>query len=258
MVRKRKWRQGTFEVSTETVKYLCPAPEEHGHWILPKDEPPRVMKLLMKPAPHPVSEERWMALEKETVDAFVVRRRMREKSAIRKLEETEEKEKEKNEDLKRRVNLLRVIEQEMRPMVEDESELAVEEMKIIAKLKKMAAVPNEEEEILQTRILSPKEVSEAREEWLDPVGAEIESMLHEKQALQEIFPEELQKIKEQAEKSGRDIEYIPSKLLFTKKPGPSGGRKKMCWVICGNWETCREDEENVSSGADAAALRILA
>ena len=138
MVRKRKWRQGTFEVSTETVKYLCPAPEEHGHWILPKDEPPRVTKLLMKPALHPISEERWMALEKQTVDALVVRRRMREKSAIRRLEETEEKEKEENEDVKRKVNLLRVVEQEMRLMVEDDTELAVEEMKIIAKLKKMA------------------------------------------------------------------------------------------------------------------------
>ena len=84
--------------------------------------------------------------------------------------------------------------------------------------------------------MSPKEVSEAWEEWLDAVGAEVESMLHEKQAFREIFPEELQKIKEQAKKSDRDIEYIPSKLVFTKKPGPSGGRKKMRWVICGNWQ----------------------
>ena len=44
-----------------------------------------------------------MALERETVDALVARRRIREKSAIRRLEETEEKEKEENEDLKRKV-----------------------------------------------------------------------------------------------------------------------------------------------------------
>ena len=41
----------------------------------------------------------------------------------------------------------------MRLMIEDNPELAVEEMKIIYKNKKMAEVPNEEE-ILQTRIVS--------------------------------------------------------------------------------------------------------
>jgi hypothetical protein len=86
MVRKRKWRRGTFEVSTETVKYLCPAPEDHGHWTLPKDEPPRITKMIMKPAHLPLSEEGWVAIEKETVDALVIRRRMRGKSASRKIE----------------------------------------------------------------------------------------------------------------------------------------------------------------------------
>ena len=255
MVRKRKWRQGTFEVSTETVKYLCPAPKEHGHWILPKDEPPRVTKLLMKPALHPISEERWMALERETVDALVVRRRMREKSAIRRLEETEEKEKEENEDVKRKVNLLRVVEQEMRLMVEDDTELAVEEMKIIAKLKKMAKSQVRRKRYSRHALCRQKRSPKRGKNGLT-VGAEAESMLHEKQAFREIFPEELQKIKEQAEKSGRDIEYIPSKLVFTKEPGPSGGRKKMRWVVGSNWET-RRDDENLSSRADAAALRIL-
>ena len=159
LVRKRKWRQGTFEASTEKVQYLCPAPEEHGHWILPKDEPPRVTKMLMKPAQQPISEESWMALEKETVDALVIRRRMREKSAIRKIEEADEKEVEKSEEIKRRVSLLRVMEKEMCLMIEDDPELAVEEMKIIHQLKKMAELPNEEEEILQTRIVSQREVS---------------------------------------------------------------------------------------------------
>ena len=90
MVRKRKWRRGTF--STETVKYLCPAPEDHGHWILPKDTPPRITKMIIKPAQLPLSEEGWVAIEKEIVDALVIRRRMRGKSAIRKIEEESEDE----------------------------------------------------------------------------------------------------------------------------------------------------------------------
>lgn len=139
----------------------------------------------MKPAQLPISEESWMALEKETVDALVIRRRMGEQSAIRKVEQEDEKEAEKSEDRKRRVNLLRVIEQEMRLMIVDDPKFAAEEMKITHKLKKMAEVPNEEEEILQTRILSQKEVSENWEDWLTAAGGEVDSMLTEKEAFRE-------------------------------------------------------------------------
>ena len=125
------------------------------------------------------------------------------------------------------MSLLRVIEKEMCLMIEDDPELAVEEMKIIHQLKKMAESPNEEEEILQTRIVSQREVSNNWEDWINAVAGEVDSMLKEKEAFREIFPEELQKLKEDAEKKGREIEYIPSKLVFTKKPGPAGGKKKM-------------------------------
>ena len=57
------------------------------------------------------------------------------------------------------VRILRVIEEEMRRMVEDDATLAVEEFQIRAKLKKLAVIPNEEEEILQTKIVSPREAA---------------------------------------------------------------------------------------------------
>ena len=50
MVRKRKWRRGVFEISTENVKDLCPSPENHAHWILPEGERPCITKLIMNPA----------------------------------------------------------------------------------------------------------------------------------------------------------------------------------------------------------------
>ena len=131
MVRKRTWRRGTFEVSTETVKYLCPAPEDHGHWIIPKDERPRITKMIMKPATLPLSEQGWVAIEKETVDALVVRRRMREKSSIRKIGKESEDEIQEEEEKKKQVHLLRVIEEEMRIMVDDPPDLALEELKIL-------------------------------------------------------------------------------------------------------------------------------
>ena len=86
MVRKRKWRRGVCEISTENVKYLCPSPEDHGHWILPDGERPLITKLIMKPAQLPVAEEGWIALEREAADAVMARRRLRGKSAIRKME----------------------------------------------------------------------------------------------------------------------------------------------------------------------------
>ena len=131
MVRKRTWRRGTFEVSTETVKYLCPAPEDHGHWIIPKDERPRITKMIMKPATLPLSEQGWVAIEKETVDALVVRRRMREKSSIGKIGKESEDEIQEEEEKKKQVHLLRVIEEEMRIMVDDPPDLALEELKIL-------------------------------------------------------------------------------------------------------------------------------
>ncbi|CAL1136331.1 unnamed protein product [Cladocopium goreaui] len=206
LVRRRTWRKGVFEPTTETVQYLFPATEEHGHWILPKDEPPRVTRYVMKKAKDPVSEHQWLALEKDTVDALLVRRRLRGKSAIR---------------------------------------------------KKMAAETNEEEEVLQTRIVSPREVAENWSDWLPAITNEVDSLLKEKEAFREIYPEELHKMQKEAERSGKGIEFIPSKLVFTRKPGPEGGKKKMRWVVCGNLEPKKEQEDNFSSGADASALRIL-
>ena len=105
--------------------------------------------------------------------------------------------------------------------------------------------------------MSPKEVAEHWEEWLPAIQCEVESLLREKEAFREVFPEELQRLKREAEKEGKGIEYIPSKLVFTRKPGPGGGKKKMRWVVCGNLEPKKPEEETFSSGADASALRIL-
>ena len=257
LVRRRTWRKGVFEPTTETVQYLFPATEEHGHWILPKDEPPRVTRYVMKKAKDPVSEHQWLALEKDTVDALLVRRRLRGKSAIRKIEEDDVEEKEREDQKKRRINYIRVIEDEMKMMINDDPETVMDEMAILANMRKMAAETNEEEEVLQTRIVSPREVAENWSDWLPAITNEVDSLLKEKEAFREIYPEELHKMQKEAERSGKGIEFIPSKLVFTRKPGPEGGKKKMRWVVCGNLEPKKEQEDNFSSGADASALRIL-
>ena len=63
-------------------------------------------------------------------------------------------------------------------------------------------------------------------------------------------------MKKKAHEEGRKIELLPSKIVFTVKPGSGGGRKKVRWVVCGNFEAKREQEDTFSGGADATAFRV--
>ena len=58
LVRRRTWRQGVFEPTVETVKYLFPAPEEHGHWVQPGNEPLRVTKYVLQKAKEPITDQK--------------------------------------------------------------------------------------------------------------------------------------------------------------------------------------------------------
>jgi hypothetical protein len=69
--------------------------------------------------------------------------------------------------------------------------------------------------------------------------------------------EELHQLQTEAERTGLTMESVPSKMVFTLKPGPEGGKPKARWVACGNFESRKDDEDNYSSGADATALRVL-
>ena len=124
---------------------------------------------------------------------------MRGKSTIRKLEEEDEEEEEEEEERQKekisRIQVLRLKEEEMKIMVDDDPEIAMEEMKILGRLRKMATMPNEEEEILQTRIVSPREVSEHWDEWLPAIQCEVEFLLRDEEAFREVFPDELQRLK---------------------------------------------------------------
>ena len=163
LVRRRTWRRGVFEPTVEKVKYFFPAPEEHGHWVQPEDERPRVTKYVMRKALEPITDQRWVAIEKEVADALTTRRRLREKTTVRKMEVEEKKTEGQDEDeekfQRQKLRLSQIIEEEMKLMISDHHELAMEELKWIAKMKKMMEEPTEEDEILQTRVISTKEVA---------------------------------------------------------------------------------------------------
>ena len=102
-VRKRAWRTEDFEVGWETVMYLTPSTEDHGHWVMKERQAPTVTTCIMRPTLEPEDERHWIALERDAEDTWALRRRLREKAAVQRMdasmegsdgEEEEEEEKE--------------------------------------------------------------------------------------------------------------------------------------------------------------------
>ena len=163
--------------------------------------------------------------------------------------EVEEKEpkSEENAGLQR---LSEIIDEDMKHMVEDDPDIAVEELKWVTKMKRMMEEPSEEDEILQTKVISSREVARSWKSWLAAIDAEVQSLLEgKKEALKKITTKELEEIQEKAAQQGRTVEIIPSKLVFTIKAGPNGGKRKTRWVICGNYESKKDSNPPFSSGA---------
>ena len=257
-VRKRTWKRGSFDPTVDTFRYLSPSVEEHGHWVWKDGEAPRVSKVLMKKTSEPVMHGVWVGLETQILDDLSSRRRLREKTSVRSLDASmTSQESEEAERCKLKAKIRRIIEEEMRAMVEDDEETIRDEMAVIGALRKIVESMDESEEILQTKIISPKEVWNNWKEWEEAAKSEISSMLEEKEALEELTAEQVKEVEKELLKKGVKLECIPSKVVYSKKPAPGGAKHKVRWVICGNYEEKREDEQTYSSGADATALRIL-
>ena len=58
------------------------------------------------------------------------------------------------------------------------------------------------------------------------MDSEVQSLTKDKQALKELTAEEHEELKQQAEREGRRVEYIPSKLVHVVKAGEKGGEKE--------------------------------
>ena len=145
----------------------------------------------------------------------------------------EEKEEEKVQQLRQR--LIRIIE-EIKHMLEDEPDIAMEELEWVANMKRIMEKSNKEDEIFQTNIISTREVPKSWKSWLEAIDAEVHNFLEEKDILKKITRKELEEIQKKAAQEGCAVEIIPSKLVFTIKAGPNGGKYKTRWMICGNYE----------------------
>ena len=188
----------------------------------------------------------WVGLETQILDDLSTRRRLRGKTTVRRLDAgMEVQDEEETERWKVKARIRRITEEEMRAMVEDDEEAALDEMAVIGSLRKAVESMEDSEEILQTKIISPKEVWERCEEWEAAAMSEIRLMLEEKEALEQVTEAQVKEIEERSKEKGIKLECIPSKVVYSKKPIP------------GNYEEKREDEQTYSSGADSTAFRLM-
>ena len=120
---------------------------------------------------------------------LTTRRRYRGKTAVQRLQlggDFEEVQDEGPLSKEERHRAEEVLKNEMNRITLEEPEVASLEMKVVSKLRKLLEVPSEEEEILQTKIISPGEVSRDWNLWKPASQDEVDSLLFEKEALKKI------------------------------------------------------------------------
>ena len=110
----------------------------------------------------------------------------------------------------------------------------------------------EEEEILQTKIVSPQDVKRNADAWKEAIEAELKSLMETKRALRVVPPEEARQMTQD-----QGLLAVPAKVVFTIKPDATNprGKKKCRIVACGNYAPDAE-MDCFAAGTDAATLRL--
>ena len=106
----------------------------------------------------------------------------------------------------------------------------------------------DEEQILQTKIVSAKEVEMNLEDWKAPMKKELDTIVEEKGAITRLNPASARELLE----NNPRVQVLPGKGVFTIKPG----RKRKCrLVVCGNYRA-HEAMPLFVGGTDVVALRL--
>ena len=246
VVRKRYWKTKDLDPKNEPAKYLAPSWLNHGHWVLREDGRQMLTRAFIKNTIEPVDEGVWIALE-DSLTPLDLRMRLRGKSIVRRLTAAETPE--AGEDRKRREEVLR---QEALHVFYDDQEVVIAVLDGTKKLQDFE-VP-EEEDVLQTKVVSPQDVRKRSEAWREAIEAELHSLMEKTKALVLLSEEETKELEK-----GEGFFAVPSKCVFTVKPqsGNTKGKKKCRLVACGNFAPAGEEEgECFASGADAISLRL--
>ena len=251
LVKKRYWKTEEMEPTHEEVRYIAPVPEAHGHLVMRSDDSLVVVPYYIgKTSLPPESEETWIALVnvmKEEEDAYQVRRRIRGKTAMKLLKRIEEDEEEERRLFQ--VSLEKVIEEESFRLLEDDPEVGDFVYEELKRLKK--AIPEEQEDVLRTKIVSQKQLMEEHELWREAIQKELDQLLKDREALRKVTKQQVEDLQR---RSGKGIDLVPSKLVVTLKPGP---RRKVRLVACGNYIDKSPDESVYAAGADTVAVRYV-
>eukprot|EP00434_Breviolum_minutum_P034818 symbB.v1.2.030822.t1/scaffold3511.1/size105743/1 len=196
--RKRYWKTKSLGPTVETVKYLFPAWNSHGHWVLDQNDKPQITRYVMMPIVRPEHEVQWQAVEPEVEDQQAVRRRIRGKISVRSCE-ANPLEDSLDDDRQHQLRCAQVLEEEMLQLPSDDVDLVGIEVPVSEKLKKASVLEGPEEEILQTKIIGQDEV---RRDWVSWIGAaeeEVNSLLREKEAFKELDKAQVEELVRKAQ-----------------------------------------------------------
>ena len=241
VIRRRNWKTKLLEPTHEKSTYLTPMIEAHGHCVLREDGRTGVAPYVIKGVQKPEIEDEkvWIGfLEEADKDELRERRRIRGKQPVQ-LQESEEA-----------VRLRRLLREEAEMIDVDEvGNSRMMFLKLDPMRRRMKKIELEDQEILQTKIISPHEMVREVALWDEAIRSEMRSLLEEKEALKTLTSKE----KEALEAKGEETEVVPSKLVITRK---AGGRRKVRIVACGNYIPKREEEDVFASGSDAVGVRV--
>ena len=241
LVKKRNWRTKMMEPTHEEGVFLTPVSQAHGHCVLRANGrwgvSPYVIKNVQQPPP--LEEETWIALVHEIEkDEIEERRRIRGKGPKIRREEVEV------------LRIKTMLREESTSIDQDMVENAVMMFRKTEPLRmKIKKVEEEEQEVLQTKIVSPAELTKDIDLWHDAIQSELTSLLESKKALETISEEE----KRRLEALHQDVTLVPSKLVITRK---AGGRRKVRIVACGNYIEKGDSEDLYAGGSDSISMRL--
>ena len=262
LIRKRFWRTMELLPTQEKALYLSPSWVHHGHWIEREDGSIALTRMVMHRLQEPPKDQDWIGLEDQLAPTEV-RQRIRGKVSLNHLSfgEAAQEEDEKfegggknEEELKEEEirKTRRIIEDEMKFAMEDDTVGSFLTVDAIASIKELTASTTPEE-VLQTKIVAQHEVRKNLPDWIDPIKAELTALFETKKALRPIDTGEVHQLVAEGK-----AEILPSKMVWTVKPSPTDKKENErpdLWHV----ETFNQGEDQPDSlfagGATGVALR---
>ncbi|CAJ1424780.1 unnamed protein product [Effrenium voratum] len=254
LFKRRKWKvKDDMEVTHQKGYYLAPVSNiPHGHAVMKENGDVQVTSYVLKKWDVPPAVQgQWQLEERKPGpegDPHEVRTRIWGKSRPPGREDAGE--------LVRVRNIQQIIKEEMQNVEREEPDAIGAVMKGLEALDQKVRSDGDEElggeqrQVLQTRIVSLKEVEERKEEWKEPMLKEMMALAEEKEAVTRLSAKEAHELLE----VDREVQVLPGKVVCTVKPG---GKKKCRIVVCGNFgESHQEGQCLYASGTDVIGLRV--